>query len=163
MPVPIIFRKRLLDTQETHSNAAPIPSKLNLVSRKPVVAERPRNVSAVSTASLSKTLPQCPPEREALDKIASLEARQDDLAHRKHNINKIIRELKEAMRRNSIIYEPKKRREVEQMIADFQGELTEIGQEEHEVGIKLHRAQKKRDKDDYYEQPTGLWIRRVTS
>ena len=87
----------------------------------------------------------------------------DDLARRKRNLNKIIKELGDSMQRNSISYDNRKRKEMEKMITNLTLELSEVGQEEHEVGIRLHRAQKKRDKDDNYEQPTGLWVKRVTS
>ena len=86
----------------------------------------------------------------------------DDLARRKQNIGKIINETTDRLRRNSISYDGRKRREVEKMITNLKLELAEVGQEEHEVGIRLHRAQKRKDRNDNY-QPTGLWIKRVTS
>lgn len=40
-------------------------------------------------------------------------------------------------------------------------ELTEVQKEEYELGLKLHRAYKRMDRDADYE-PTTLWVRRVT-
>ena len=87
----------------------------------------------------------------------------EDLRRRKGNNGKINRELHESLKRNAINYDLRKRKEVEQTIANLTLELDEITREEHEVGLNLHRAQKKRDREDCYENPTGLWIKRVTS
>ena len=40
-------------------------------------------------------------------------------------------------------------------------EEADVRREEHEIGLRLHRAWKRRDKEAVYE-PTGLWVRRVT-
>lgn len=45
----------------------------------------------------------------------------------------------------------------------FEDELAEIKREEYEVGIKLHRAWKKRDREDGVEGGSAIWVRRVTS
>ena len=169
---PVIIKKRAVSgypasVQYSNLDAAVSNTSLISVQRKPLAPaptmDRFRSVSAVSAASLSKTLPQCPPEMEAGDKIATLEARMDDLSRRKRNLNKIIGELGESQKRNLIVYDTRKRREIEKMVTNMKLELAEVGQEEHESGIQLHRAQKKKDREDNYEQPTGLWIKRVTS
>ena len=169
---PIIIKKRAMSgypasVQYSNLDAAVSNTSLVSVQRKPLsptaTTDRLRSVSALSAASLSKSLPQCPPEMEAGDKIATLEARMDDLSRRKRNLNKIIAELAESQKRNLIVYDTRKRREIEKMVTNMKLELAEVGQEEHEAGIQLHRAQKKRDREDNYEQPTGLWIKRVTS
>jgi hypothetical protein len=162
---PIVVRKRPVSSTPNpglFSNINANMSNTSVVSRKPVAAERTRAASIMTTASLGKSLPQCPPEIEAIDKIATLEARMDDLARRKQNLGKIIKEITDRLRRNSISYDGRKRREVEKMITNLKLELAEVGQEEHEVGIRLHRAQKRKDRAENYE-PTGLWIKRVTS
>lgn len=45
----------------------------------------------------------------------------------------------------------------------FEDELAEIKREEYEVGIKLHRAWKKRDREEGIEGGSAIWVRRVTS
>ena len=167
---PLASRKRPLASHtsplpgmQLFSNLDATVSNASIPLRKPVGTDRMRSASALSSASMTKELPQCPPEMEAADKIALLDARMDDLARRKRNLNKIISELHESVRRNLITYDHRKRKEMEKMITNMNLEMAEVGQEEHEVGIQLHRAQKKRDREDNYEQPTGLWIKRVTS
>jgi chromosome segregation ATPase len=111
----------------------------------------------------SKSLPPTPVEMQAGDKVTTLEARLEDLARRRRNNSKIIREMQDGLRRNAIAYSAGKRREVEKQITNLEQELDDIGREEHEVGLRLHRAQKKRDRENCYENPTGLWIKRVTT
>lgn len=58
--------------------------------------------------------------------------------------------------------EVRRKREVEKkQIEGLREEEAVIRKEEHELGLKLHRAWKRKDKDAAYE-PTGLWVRRVT-
>jgi hypothetical protein len=47
-------------------------------------------------------------------------------------------------------------------VDDHKMELAEIQKEEHEVGLRLHRAWRRRDKQNELGEPTGLWVRRVT-
>jgi uncharacterized protein (DUF342 family) len=120
----------------------------------------------MSHLSTTKSLPPTPVElqaSEAADKLGSLQARLDDLARRKRNVDKIIYELQESLKKNAIIYDARKRKEVDKMITNLHMEMQDIKNEEHDVQLKLHRVQKRRDKDDFYEQPTGLWIKRVTT
>jgi len=100
---------------------------------------------------------------EAPDKISILEARMDEFALRKRNINKVINQLSSGVKPTAIAFDLRTREQVKKTIEGLNNELAEIIQEEHDVGLKLHRAQKKRDKEDLYENPTGLWIKRVTS
>lgn len=54
------------------------------------------------------------------------------------------------------------RREIEKVkLERLRNEEADVKREEHEVGLRLHRAWKRRDKDAVFE-PTGLWVRRVT-
>ena len=164
---PIAQRK-----QPIPSYTAPVPymnynaafSNGSVVLRKPVPsADRNRSSSMNTNPSLGKSLPQCPPELEASDKITTLEARLDDLARRKRNINKIKSALADTLRRNAVSYDVKKRKEVETKLKNLDAEMSEVTQEEHEVGLRLHRAQKKRDREENNLEPTSLWIKRVTS
>jgi hypothetical protein len=52
---------------------------------------------------------------------------------------------------------------VEQRKRSFEDELTEIKREEYDVGIKLHRAWKKREREDPNAAGSAIWVRRVTS
>ncbi|RMZ80826.1 hypothetical protein DV737_g2872, partial [Chaetothyriales sp. CBS 132003] len=173
-PSPVVVRKRIPDAGQAgqagqagggggpYASAGLNDSSASIVSRKPVALDKHRSVSLASNAA-TKSLPPTPVELQASDKISSLEARLEDLARRRRNNTKINRELTANLARNAINYDMRKRKEVEKLIASLGLELDDIGREEHEVALILHRARKKRDRDSCYENPTGLWIRRVTS
>jgi len=58
--------------------------------------------------------------------------------------------------------EVRRKRELEKMkIERLRTEEADVRREEHDIGLRLHRAWKRRDKDAVYE-PTGLWVRRIT-
>ncbi|KAL2419233.1 hypothetical protein ABEF95_004476 [Exophiala dermatitidis] len=143
-------------------------SSSNILTRKAVGGDsdgtKPRAVSLMThLSSAGKSLPPTPVELEAADKASSLQARLEDLSRRKRNMNKIISELRESLKKNAIVYDARKRKEVDKMIVNLNLELQDITNEEHETALRLHRVQKRRDKEDFYEQPTGLWVKRVTT
>ncbi|EEP82518.1 predicted protein [Uncinocarpus reesii 1704] len=115
------------------------------------------------SASTSKTLPRSPPEMEASSRIEGMEAKLRDLARRRGNINTIISELTQVIQPSAIAYDLATRSEVTKTVKSLNIELDDIRKEEHDLGLKLHRAYKKRDEADEYSEPSGLWIRRVTS
>jgi hypothetical protein len=165
---PLIMRKRPVSTAANalpFSNPDAAGSRASVISRKPIPAglDRARSGSVFSTASATKSLPPTPIEMNAVDKITTLEARLEDLAMRRRNNRKLIWEMQEDLKRNTIAYDTRKRMNVEKQITNLEQDLTDIGREEHEVGLQLHRAQKKRDRENCYENPTGLWIKRVTT
>lgn len=174
-PPPIVLRKRVAANNSGYasydsyggispfSNISSRKSSSSILRKAVGSGEKPRAVSLMSSLSIGKSLPPTPGELEAADKAASLQARLEDLARRKRNLNKIIVERRESLRKNAIVYDSRKRKEVEKMIVNFTQEIQEVTNEEHEVSLKLHRVHKRRDKDDFYEQPTGLWIKRVTT
>lgn len=55
----------------------------------------------------------------------------------------------------------RKRDEEKRKVEGLREEEADVRREEHEIGLRLHRAYKRKDKDAVYE-PTGLWVRRVT-
>ena len=87
----------------------------------------------------------------------------EEFARRKRNVNKLIKQLKSGAQPSGIAFDLKTREEMKRTIKGLEGELADIIQEEHDVGLRLHRVQKKKDRDEMYENPTGLWIRRITS
>ena len=55
-----------------------------------------------------------------------------------------------------------RKRESEKLkVENLRTELAEVQRLEYELGLKLHRAYKRLDRDAEYE-PTTLWVRRVT-
>ncbi|OBT45991.1 hypothetical protein VE00_03702 [Pseudogymnoascus sp. WSF 3629] len=132
----------------------------------------PKFISMSHRASLSKALPKSPEEGAAHDKVALLQAQLDDLARQRNNIDSSIRRMTELMpgemtglgrgmsseaRKAEMVRREEEKRRVEVL----RGDLAGIRREEHEVGLKLHRALKKADERAVYE-PSGLWVRRVT-
>lgn len=132
----------------------------------------PKFISMSHRASLSKALPKSPEEGRAIDKVAALQAQLEDLARQRNNIDASIRRMTELMpgemtglgpgmsseaRRAEMVRREEEKKKVEVL----RGDLAGIRREEHDVGLKLHRALKKADERAVYE-PSGLWVRRVT-
>lgn len=126
-------------------------------------AESTRRSSILST---TKPLPPAPPELASSDdRIAQLNAILAGLAHRKVNINKSIQQMTELMPRDHLMAneEVLRKREIEkQKVEGLKQELAEIQHEEYDLGLKLHRAYKRLDKEAEFE-PTTLWVRRITT
>jgi hypothetical protein len=179
MPNAMAMRKRPIPSHsmEVNSNSK---SKIN---RKPTPSDvtRERSSSLHSTpittseaqksatpseaqpADRSKSLPQCPPELEAKDRIGALEARMDALNRRRRNITQILKELSSVVQPTTFTYDLATREEVKKTVKGLEDELSEIWFEESQIGMTLHRILKKRDQENVYGYPTGLWIKRVTS
>lgn len=176
MPNAMAMRKRPITSSSPDPNSISKPK----INRKPTPSDMTRNRSSsfYSTTTTvteaqksptsppvdrSKSLPQCPPELEAKDRIAGLEARMDVLTRRRNNIHLILKELNNVVQPTSFAYDLATRAEVQKTVKGLEDELSEIRVEEYDMGMKLHRALKKRDQENVYGYPTGLWIKRVTS
>ncbi|KAF7511708.1 hypothetical protein GJ744_003871 [Endocarpon pusillum] len=183
-PIPYIpnamaMRKRPMPSHTTDANLISQPK----INRKPT----PSNMASIRSSSLpgtsatateahksttatisppadrSKSLPQCPPEVEAKDRIAALEARVEVLLRRRGNINQILKELSNVAQPTSFAYDLAAKEEVKKTVKGLEDELSEIRQEEHDTGMILHRLFKKKELESNYGYSTGLWIKRVTS
>jgi hypothetical protein len=136
------------------SRKRPVPSAVAPVkkpSRKPTPSEA------------TNDLLQCPPEQQAQNRIEILEARKDYLTRRKRSINTMIYELTQVIQPSPIAYDLAAREEVKKTVASLNNELADINKEEHEIGMKLFRARRKRDEQGFYGGSSGLWVKRVTS
>jgi hypothetical protein len=172
-PSSILNRKRpkvAPDSPTPSSNSQSVPRKaVNsstpiTISMTSSIAPPPRTSSFTSTSKNSKSLPNTPAEAQSHDLISTLEAKLEALAHRRQNIERSIKAMTELMPVDRIVMTEEVRRKREREKTQIEGlreEEAEIRKEEHEVGLKLHRAWKRKDKDTVYE-PTGLWVRRVT-
>ncbi|KAH8774356.1 hypothetical protein F5883DRAFT_412216 [Diaporthe sp. PMI_573] len=120
-----------------------------------------------SILSVDKALPAAPPELSAentKDRVAMLNAQLQSLGNRRININKSIKQMTELMPQDNLLATPEvmRKREMEKRkVDDLQQELADVQREEHELGMKLHRAYKRLDRQADYE-PTTLWVRRAT-
>jgi hypothetical protein len=118
--------------------------------------------STTPTTNTSKALPIPPPSLSASDHISLLESQLDDLRIRRNNVYRLLHDVNTAAPPNPLITDFKTNRLVEQRKRAFEDELSEIRREEHEVGLKLHRAWKKREREDPGQAGSALWVRRVT-
>jgi prefoldin subunit 5 len=110
-----------------------------------------------------KVLPRSPEENGAANRIESLKAKLNDLSRRRGNIDTIINELTQVVQPSSIAYDLATRGEVKKTVESLNKELAEIKKEEYELGMKLMRAYKKQDQEDYYGETSAIWIKRVAS
>lgn len=116
-----------------------------------------------SIGALSKPLPPVPQVAVATDRISLLNAQLEGLANRRQNINYYIKQMTDLTPRELLLAsaDVQRKRELEKKnIEKLKEELSEIQREEHELGLLLHRAYKRQNKNAEYE-PTTLWVRRV--
>ena len=152
---PILNRKRPKIGDPKTSSRKSAPSSPVLISMTSSIAtKRPTN----------KSLPKSPPEAGSQDLISSLQAQLDDLSNRRNNIMKRIKLMTELMPTDHVVETAevrRKREEEKRLIEDLKEEEADIRRQEHDLGLKLHRAWKRKDNDAAYES-TGLWVKRVT-
>lgn len=130
------------------------------------VAQVPDRPSS-RASDINKTLPPAPPEAsagEAQDRVGLLNAQLRALANRRININRSIQQMTELMPTDKLMNSRdvvRKREEEKKKVEALRLELSEVQREEYELGLKLHRAYKRLDREAEWE-PTTLWVRRVT-
>ncbi|KAG7287691.1 hypothetical protein NEMBOFW57_007204 [Staphylotrichum longicolle] len=126
-----------------------------------------RPSSRASTSDMNKTLPPAPPEQsagEAHDRVGLLNAQLRALANRRININRSIQQMTELMPTDKLMNSAevvRKRESEKKKVEGLRDELADVQREEYELGLKLHRAYKRLDREAEWE-PTTLWVRRVT-
>ncbi|USP73863.1 hypothetical protein yc1106_01137 [Curvularia clavata] len=153
----ILLRRRPVG----HADRIPDLRPGNVKMLTPSGASTYSTVSAMSNTS--KALPHPPTALCALDHIALLESQQEDLRIRRNNVYRLLSDLNNAAPPNPLLTDFKKAKAIENKKKVFEVELDEIRREEHDVGLKLHRAWKKREKEDPNAAGSALWVRRVTS
>ncbi|KAH7045335.1 hypothetical protein B0J12DRAFT_577533 [Macrophomina phaseolina] len=131
---------------------------------------RSSSLRSATTVSANKTLPLPPQlqDSESItngDPISKYTAQLDDLSLRRANINRVIKDLTSLPDLNNpLTVDWATRRANERKVKSLQDELTEIAAQEHEIGMKLHRARKKAEREEGYDgATTALWVRRVTN
>ncbi|KAL2120967.1 hypothetical protein VTJ04DRAFT_4994 [Mycothermus thermophilus] len=122
---------------------------------------------ATTPVPSDKALPPAPPEQSAesaKDRVALLEAQLRALANRRININRSIKQMTELMPADRLMDSAevaRKRQQEKQKVEALRQELADIQRDEYELGLKLHRAYKRLDREGEWEGTT-LWVRRVT-
>lgn len=147
-PLSVLNRKR------------PVASAGVSIVTKPAPPSRKPTPSEIETGT-SKSLPQSPPEANAVDRVSLLQAKLDSLNRRRGNLATVIHELTHVVQPSSIAYDLASRQEIKKTVDGLNAESAAVAKEIHETGMKLHRAMKRRDEESMFE-PTGLWVRRVT-
>ncbi|KAI0818134.1 hypothetical protein GGR55DRAFT_685544 [Xylaria sp. FL0064] len=121
-------------------------------------------LSVASVLTLDKSLPPAPPEASAKDRMTELNAQLEALGNRRININTAIRKLTEMMPTDNILASDavvRKREAEKRKVETLKTELADVERQSYELGLKLHRAYKRLDRNAEFE-PTTLWVRRVT-
>ncbi|KAL4928380.1 uncharacterized protein BDV17DRAFT_94910 [Aspergillus undulatus] len=136
------------------SRSRPIPST-TAPGRRPLRKPTPSEVPS------TKELPPAP--MTAQGRIEILEGKRSELVRRRTNIDTIIHELTQVIQPSSIAYDMAAREEVKKTVASLNNELAEIKKEEHDIGLKILKAWKRRDDEDFYGQSSSLWVSRVAS
>ncbi|KAI0483104.1 hypothetical protein GGR56DRAFT_670904 [Xylariaceae sp. FL0804] len=156
-------------------------SKNNTPRMKPRPSAPTHHESTLSlgstTSGSEKMLPLAPPELSAAmaasggsgssavaDRVAQLNARLEALANRRVNLHKAIRQMTELMPTDNLLASEavvRKREAEKRKVEALRAELADVERASYELGLKLHRAYKRMDRDAEYE-PTTLWVRRVT-
>jgi hypothetical protein len=133
---------------------------------RPVPHGNHSTLSVVSVTSRDKNLPPAPPEETARDRdrVTQLNAKLQSLGNRRININQAIKQMTELMPTDNVLASDaviRKREAEKRKVEVLKDELADVQREEYELGLKLHRAYKRMDRDAVFE-PTTLWVRRVT-
>ncbi len=156
---PILDRKRpdVADFPKATTRKAVAPPS-------PVFISMTSSIAVKRQSNIGKTLPQSPAEAQSQDLISTLQAQLEDLQHRRNNITKSIRQMTKLMPTDGVLItnEVRRKRELEKLkVEGLREEEADVRRQEHEIGLRLHRAYKRRDKNAEYEL-TSLWVRRVT-
>ncbi|KAF2398479.1 hypothetical protein EJ06DRAFT_110317 [Trichodelitschia bisporula] len=131
-------------------------SKMRHGSRAPSLAP-----SAASTGT-QKALPRTPKEHAAADLLSALQAQEEDLLTQRGNLQKAMREVQRTTPQNPLISDITARREMERRVGEIRAELESVELGLHDVGLRLHRANKRRDVIEGRSAET-FWVRRVTT
>lgn len=157
IPVPPI-------PNESTSNPLPSTTPLNSIkstTRKPTPSQL--SLQNPTSDSLSEP-PQPSAPQTPLDRITALSNTLNTLRTRRTNISIILHELTTVIQPSSTAYDTAAREEVKRTVRSLEAELSDVGKEEYEVGMRLHRALRRREREEGVD-PEGsgvLWVRRVT-
>lgn len=151
------------DAPSIMSRRRPVP--INMpgmpVSKKPVRKPTPAEVTKEPTLTVQNPMEDQP--KDAVGRIESLEAKRDELAKRRHNLETVIHELTRVIQPGSFVYDVAAKAEVKKSVQSIENEIAEIKREEHELGLKVARAWRRLDEKENNGDGSNLWIKRVTS
>lgn len=141
------------------SRRRPVPISVS-TSKKPVRKPTP---SETIQASVVAQPPVDDRPKDPQSRIESLEARRDELARRRFNLETVIKELTRVIQPDSYAYDQAAKAEVKRSVQSIENEIAEIKREEHELGMKVTRAWRRLDEKENNGDGSNLWVKRVTS
>lgn len=121
------------------------------------------SVLSNSSSQGGKSLPKTPQELSSPDLIASLTAQQNDLALQRRNIERVIADLEKPEAKNPVHNSFKVIREREKQLEGLKMELADVIRRDHDLGMRLHRAWKRKERDDPNTPGSIFWVRRATA
>ncbi|KAF2748065.1 hypothetical protein M011DRAFT_476694 [Sporormia fimetaria CBS 119925] len=119
--------------------------------------------ATTETSNTAKALPAPPTLASATSHVSTLEASLEDIRIQRQNIHRLLHDLNTSAPPNPLLTDFKRMRLVEARRKDFEDQLAKLKVEEHDVGLRLHRALKRAEREDPDAGTSALWIRRVTS
>ncbi|RCI15525.1 hypothetical protein L249_3519 [Ophiocordyceps polyrhachis-furcata BCC 54312] len=141
-----------------------LPPRLNAMKNNHSLVAN-RDTSGAFPRSVAKPLPLAPPElSQSSSLIAQLNVQMQSLVHRRFNLNRSIQKMTELMPSDSFLASDdvlRKREKEKRKVQALKDELAIVQRDEYEVGLKLHRAYKRQERDEDFQQSV-LWVKRVT-
>jgi hypothetical protein len=134
--------------------------------RSGVTAKVPRRAASLApstTSTVDKLLPKTPQELNSQDLITSLQAQQDDLLNQRSNIDRLIRDLNKPEERNPLFSDFRATREREKRITALEEDRREVDTQVHAVGLRLHMAWKRREREDPNTLGSIFWVKRIAN
>lgn len=116
------------------------------------------------TLGKSTTAPIARPTRASeapKDHLTILEETRDDLEARRTDLRSRIWRVEQAMPAYSTTFNAGQRKLMGERLDELKSELATVERDLYELGIKIHRALRRRNKDGRSEGPTHLWVARV--
>ncbi|KAI9830402.1 MAG: hypothetical protein M1826_004825 [Phylliscum demangeonii] len=138
----------------------PKSANTKATSRKPLTA-----TPDLSRAPTVKSLPTTPPEgneANSEDYVSTLQAQLDNIRNQRLNLQTFTDTLRRRLLPIPQRDEQLSRQDLEKTVAECTEEIEEKKRVEHELGMRLHMAWKRRERDGTEPLP-ALWVRRVTS
>lgn len=130
-------------------------------SKKPVRKPTPAETTQEPTLTVQNAVENQP--KDAVGRIQSLDAKRNELAKRRHNLETVIHELTRVIQPGAFAYDMAAKAEVKKSVQSIENEIAEIKREEHELGLKVARAWRRLDEKENNGDGSNLWIKRVTS
>jgi len=153
------------------NSEAPIPSIPSRFMAKSTLALPPRQSSLQQHDTMPRPSrhrmnrppsPQIIPEKktqEPRDHISQLEYEQEQLEDQKKNLRKKIYDLEVEIPMSSRSVRDQLKAQLEELNQQY----ADTEKSAHDLGLKLYRAYRRKDKRDGNEGPTHLWVSRVTA